>query len=217
MDKEIEKRILGLYISGLSDKQIADKIGHYPSYVQQFRSKYGLEKNPTKLQREIAVLYSKGMSTVEIAKCMKKRSTYVRHTLQKMKLLEVQKPSERKCLNCGQLFIGRDDKAKYCCKSCQREASHKVHDAERRSRLKSAIIDTDITLPKLIERDKSICYICGEPVDLNDYKIVKGRKKPLKMYPSIDHVVPLIEGGSHSWENVKLAHLRCNAKKGARK
>ena len=32
-------------------------------------------------------------------------------------------------------------------------------------------------------------------------------------YPSRDHVVPLAKGGTHTWDNVKLAHFRCNTLK----
>jgi 5-methylcytosine-specific restriction endonuclease McrA len=32
-------------------------------------------------------------------------------------------------------------------------------------------------------------------------------------YPSIDHVRPLSKGGTHEWNNVKLAHRKCNWEK----
>lgn len=35
-------------------------------------------------------------------------------------------------------------------------------------------------------------------------------------YPSVDHIVPLAKGGLHSWDNVQLAHFKCNTLKGAR-
>jgi 5-methylcytosine-specific restriction endonuclease McrA len=69
-----------------------------------------------------------------------------------------------------------------------------------------------VSLEKLIERDKGICHICGEPVDRNDYfrrddnYFMVGPR-----YPSIDHLLPLSRGGGHTWANVKLAHLSCNA------
>lgn len=41
-------------------------------------------------------------------------------------------------------------------------------------------------------------------------------KWPERMSASLDHVIPLAAGGPHTPENLQLAHLRCNAKKGAR-
>ena len=32
-------------------------------------------------------------------------------------------------------------------------------------------------------------------------------------YPSIDHVIPVSKGGTHTWDNVKLAHRHCNTMK----
>jgi 5-methylcytosine-specific restriction endonuclease McrA len=36
------------------------------------------------------------------------------------------------------------------------------------------------------------------------------------MGPSLDHIVPVSLGGTHTWANVQLAHLRCNVSKGNR-
>ena len=33
-------------------------------------------------------------------------------------------------------------------------------------------------------------------------------------YPSIDHTVPVSKGGTHTWDNVQLAHFYCNRVKG---
>ncbi len=32
--------------------------------------------------------------------------------------------------------------------------------------------------------------------------------------PSIDHIVPITRGGTHTWDNAQLAHLLCNTRKG---
>lgn len=59
------------------------------------------------------------------------------------------------------------------------------------------------------ERDKWVCGLCGEKVDCS-------LRFPDPMSPSIDHIIPISKGGSHSYENVQLAHLGCNVGKGDR-
>lgn len=74
--------------------------------------------------------------------------------------------------------------------------------------------DEDITLWKLYERDCGICYLCGKKCDLTDYKKnQKGYFIAGKNYPSIEHVIPLARGGTHSWDNIMLACMDCNRKK----
>lgn len=69
--------------------------------------------------------------------------------------------------------------------------------------------DNTITLKSLIERDKGICQICGQPVDATDIQ----RGHVMRKYPSLDHIVPLSKGGTHTWDNVQLAHMGCNSGK----
>ena len=77
----------------------------------------------------------------------------------------------------------------------------------------AGVIDRDITLQKLFERDGGVCYLCGRPCDFNDVEIRDGVPIYGHDYPSIDHVVPASRGGLHSWKNVKLSHIVCNIKK----
>lgn len=72
--------------------------------------------------------------------------------------------------------------------------------------------DQTITLKKLILRDKGICKICGKPIDLSDIS----KHAVGNYYPSVDHIIPMSKGGGHVWENVQLAHMICNSKKGDR-
>lgn len=83
----------------------------------------------------------------------------------------------------------------------------------RRERIKDGEYET-ITLEKLIERDKGICHICGKKVAKQE-RMKAGVKSVLHAaYPTVDHIIPISRGGSHTWENVKLAHLSCNSIKG---
>lgn len=64
-------------------------------------------------------------------------------------------------------------------------------------------------LAEIAERDAWRCHLCGDLVDSQ-------LSWPDPMSPSLDHVVPLSLGGSHTPENVRLAHVRCNSAKGNR-
>lgn len=63
---------------------------------------------------------------------------------------------------------------------------------------------------EIFERGSWVCQLCDKPVDPE----LKGLPSPLA--PTIDHIVPVGEGGVHSRENVQLLHRSCNNSKGAR-
>jgi 5-methylcytosine-specific restriction endonuclease McrA len=66
-----------------------------------------------------------------------------------------------------------------------------------------------ITLAAVHRKDGGKCYLCGDAT-------LPVRSKDTRRGPSIDHVVPLKHGGTHTWDNVRLAHRSCNSAKGAR-
>jgi 5-methylcytosine-specific restriction endonuclease McrA len=53
----------------------------------------------------------------------------------------------------------------------------------------------------IYERDGGRCHICGRHVAKKDM--------------SLDHLIPVSKGGDHLAVNIRLAHLRCNIKRGA--
>lgn len=61
-----------------------------------------------------------------------------------------------------------------------------------------------------------ICYLCGEACDWKDGKWENGVFKVGGNYPSREHVIPLSKGGDDTWSNLRLAHVSCNSKKGAK-
>ena len=66
-----------------------------------------------------------------------------------------------------------------------------------------------LTVEQLIERDGNTCWLCGSVVVLSV-------RRPDPMCPSVDHVIALSRGGLDLPENVALAHLICNMRKGPR-
>lgn len=79
----------------------------------------------------------------------------------------------------------------------------------KRARKYGATIERGITLKKVFDRDDGICQICGCICDWSDTTPSSIGPK----YPTIDHIIALANGGSHTWDNVQLAHHICNSKK----
>ena len=57
-------------------------------------------------------------------------------------------------------------------------------------------------------RDRWTCKLCSQPID-------QWRQRPDPMAGTVDHILPLARGGTHTWGNVQSAHLGCNSRKGA--
>lgn len=82
----------------------------------------------------------------------------------------------------------------------------KAKSAKRRAKTLKIQVEK-IKYNEIFERDLWVCNLCGKPVD-------KTKKYPDAMSASLDHIIPLSKGGSHTKDNVQLAHLLCNIKKG---
>lgn len=130
----------------------------------------------------------------------------------------------RTCRTCGQPFRivnGFGIKTKlYCseeCQNIQQERTRKAKNRHHDSRLnRCQINDHTINVPKLYERDGGRCWICGGMTDPEDRKIREdGTIICGERYPSIDHVIPISRGGNNVWDNVRLAHRKCNSSRGA--
>ena len=67
----------------------------------------------------------------------------------------------------------------------------------------------EILVEALIERDGVKCSLCPEEINFD-------LAWPDVMSRSIEHVIPVSKGGSHTYENVTLAHLGCNIRKSDR-
>ena len=115
----------------------------------------------------------------------------------------------RVCKNCGENYCieltGYNSK-KYCSEKCMKRWAMRVKNDRRIRKMRNRRHDTDITLENLYRRDSGICYLCGKQCDWQD--IADGNAG--NNYPSIDHVFPVAKGGTHTWDNVRLAHRGCN-------
>lgn len=78
-------------------------------------------------------------------------------------------------------------------------------DQARRAR-KLAAETEPVDRLEVFERDRWRCQLCRKKVD-------RRLAWPHPRSASLDHVVPLADGGSHTKANVQLAHLECNVRK----
>jgi hypothetical protein len=110
------------------------------------------------------------------------------------------------CLDCRVPIVGR-----LRCPPCAdlKKATQYVEKARRRRVLKRGGLAEHYTLAEIAQRDRHRCQLCRRKVDL-------AVQWPDPKSPSIDHVIPVTEGGDDTKANVQLAHLGCNSSKGAR-
>ncbi len=117
------------------------------------------------------------------------------------------------CGYCGNLFqVGR--KIRFCSKTCDLKTAYKrdnllkkmVH-KERKGIIKAG---EKIDPCEVFARDAWRCQICGKKVQMD---------APLyhPLYPTIDHILPIACGGTHTMANVQCAHFSCNSRKHARR
>jgi hypothetical protein len=105
------------------------------------------------------------------------------------------------CKGCGAMFTARLQDQEYC----SRECGPMPPNFSKRLRHMAASVSPVLRRKEVFERDGWVCHICGEPVSRDPLSRLDGA--------SIDHVVPIAAGGTHTMENVRTAHLRCNIKK----
>lgn len=132
----------------------------------------------------------------------------------------------RTCENCGDEFVAASKKGRFCSNKCAnsaRNAARRLPEAERkaaqreryaakcrrRRALKRGAKAEPYTLSEIAERDRYRCGECRKRVAMK-------RPYPHPSSPSIDHVVPITQGGDDTKANIRLTHLRCNISRGNR-
>lgn len=142
---------------------------------------------------------------------------------------------ERACAECGEVFLPSDAHTRYCSISCRKATGDRLGRErgkswavdtyvntggntpyrQAKSRLEGALrrgarVPGELIVPvDVFERDGWICGLCDTSVD-------QSLKWPDPMSVSLDHVIPVSLGGTHSMANLQCAHLFCNVSKGNR-
>lgn len=118
----------------------------------------------------------------------------------------IQRPGDpHECDQCGAVFIARRDRraqSRYCGIECAKLAQGWDGSPSPRFRVSPSF------RASIYERDGWVCQLCGDPVDPDAAPRTRG-------YASLDHVVPRSHGGSDDPSNLRLAHMGCNADRGA--
>jgi 5-methylcytosine-specific restriction endonuclease McrA len=116
-----------------------------------------------------------------------------------------ERPREPKpCAECCTSFAGTE-RAKFCSDRC----SARWRKRTRNGRLKNRIDAEKFSPREVFDRDGWTCQLCGGPCD-------PSVRVPSLQAATLDHIIPVSLGGSHTRANVRCAHYSCNSRRGAR-
>lgn len=199
-------------------KYCCKKCANHSRFNQTYEQ---IRENNKSLKSKVSELYCEGLTDKAIAVMIGKSTSWVRNTRIEIGLQKIHKnvavnkeqPSFMICPVCKSVFYSSKHNIKYCSKKCESKVRHNRNDLKRKRRVSDAYVE-DIPLEALYQKYHGVCYLCGELCDWNDYVLIDGHKYVKGNYPSREHVKPLSKGGLHSWDNVQLAHIRCNSGKG---
>ena len=108
------------------------------------------------------------------------------------------------CVDCGGPAVSYHN-SQVRCKGCSAERLRTYKTAaEARRRVRCDAGDKGIGWLALGERDGWSCHLCRRPV------LRKAGTAYVPLGATVDHLIPIALDGSHTWDNVALAHRRCN-------
>lgn len=81
----------------------------------------------------------------------------------------------------------------------------------RRARIAGGQVDPGVTRAKLRKIHGDDCMYCGVTMDFEE----RGRRQS-KTRATVEHIIPIAKGGSHTWDNTALCCALCNSMKGAK-
>lgn len=113
---------------------------------------------------------------------------------------------EKPCVECGVPFITAFGRERFCTRRCNKRYYDRIKTSRRRA---AARVGEDISHIVVFERDGWRCQICKRktPRELIGLQVPRS--------PELDHIVPLSQGGAHTYANVQCLCHDCNMEKGA--
>lgn len=114
---------------------------------------------------------------------------------------QARKPTDRRCMHCGDTLPQR---MRADAVFCSTECNYGAHALQRKLRARTGEEGKPGFLRAFVcERDRWRCGICRKPVN-------RKRKYPDPLCASLDHVIPVSQGGTNDVWNLRLTHLVCN-------
>lgn len=126
------------------------------------------------------------------------------------------------CVVCSAPFRARSKQAKYCtpyCRFAKRDGrvprrvptpeERRHYERNRPSTTERGLGADWARIRQIVIEEESDCGFCGHPVD-------KTLEWPHPLSASVDHIVRRRDGGTNARDNLRLAHVRCNAEDGGR-
>jgi 5-methylcytosine-specific restriction endonuclease McrA len=122
------------------------------------------------------------------------------------------------CRDCGALVFDIRHRHITRCEKCRilmverakslRNADKKAYKARRRAKV-GIEVDNKIIAYQIYDRDGWVCYYCGVATPIRLIGSNHGCE------PTLDHLIPVSKGGSHTADNLRLACRDCNTLKGS--
>ena len=228
--KEHKRLRIVAEIAGCSDETVRRAlIKHQIPRVEYITKKPKRKRKPDKNEIDLILseYYGTELTIIEvgekfhrsqktISEIIKKHGTGVKHNERNsIKITDDELITESKTLSCREIAKKHNMSEERVFRragkigvSLKTDMTHN-HWKSRSSFYDSSEFDETINLEKVVKKNKGICQICGKPIDWND--IENGHIK--RNYPTVDHIIPFSKGGTHTWDNVQLAHMSCNAGK----
>lgn len=121
--------------------------------------------------------------------------------------------AKRTCANCGKWFTPDHGAQLYHSSQCAERAYKNDENAKKRQKeymqrrkqwSRKPPGGEKVYRARIFDRDNWTCQLCGK-------KVNKRLHWPNPMSATLDHIVPLANGGQHIPENCQLAHFMCNS------
>ncbi len=120
----------------------------------------------------------------------------------------------KQCLNCNQEFTRFDQGG--VCEQCQKR-TRAARAIKRKAAIRGATsYNTGISHWAVHHIFNGVCGICNHKTQPPEVWDIWDGKSWMPFAPTVDHIIPVSRAGTHTWDNVQLAHWLCNSLKSGR-